>query len=75
MNEVQKQLQLHDLGVEEYLVNKYALWFDFRKIDENSLHRTGRRIENAFEGIIIQIEKKLKSAGSLNAHIYLIMDA
>ena len=42
-NEVQAQLQLYDLSVEEYLVNKYALWLDFRTIDENELHRTGRQ--------------------------------
>ena len=75
VNEVQAQLQLYDLSVGEYLVNKYALWLDFRRIDENSLHRTGRRIENASEGIILQIEKKAESAGALNAYIYLIMDA
>ena len=39
-NEVQAQLQLHDLSVGEYLNNKYALWLDFRMIDENSLHLT-----------------------------------
>ena len=33
-NEVQAQLQLHDLSVGEYLTNKYALWLDFRMIDE-----------------------------------------
>ena len=44
-------------------------------IDKNSLHRMGRRIENASEGIIFQIEKKAESAGALNAYIYLIMDA
>ena len=54
-NEVQKQLQLYDLSVGEYLVNKYALWLDFRIIDENELHRMGRKIENASEGIILQI--------------------
>ena len=74
-NEVQKHLQLHNLSVGEYLVNKYALWIDFRTIDENELHRTGRRIENALEGITLQIEKKAESAGALNAYIYLIMDA
>ena len=31
-NEVQAQLQLYDLSVGEYLVNKYALWLDFRTI-------------------------------------------
>ena len=74
-NEIQKQLQLHDLSVREYLANKYALCLDFRTIDENTLHGTGRRIENASEGITLQIEKKAKSAGNLNAYIYLIMDA
>ena len=74
-NEVHKHLQLHDLSAGEYLADKYALWLDFRKIDENSLHGMGRRIENALEGITLQIEKKAESAGNLNAYIYLIMDA
>ena len=74
-NDVQKQLQLYDLSVGEYLVNKCALWLDFRMIDENFLHGMGRRIENASEGITLQIEKKAESVGALNAYIYLIMDA
>ena len=41
-NEVQKHLQLHDLSVGEYLTDKDALWFDFRTIDENTLHGMGR---------------------------------
>ena len=74
-NEIQVQLQLRDLSVGEYLVNKYALWLDFRMIDENVLHGMGRRTENALEGITLQIEKKSEAAGALNAFIYLIMDA
>ena len=34
-NEVQAQLQLYDVSLGEYLVNKYALWLDFRMIAEN----------------------------------------
>ena len=74
-NEVQAQLQLYDVSLGEYLVNKYALWLDFRMIDENELHGMGRRIEDASEGIILQIEKVTETAGALNAYIYLIMDA
>ena len=74
-NEIQKHLQLYDLSLGEYLVNKYALCLDFRMIDENELHGMGRRKENASEGITLQIEKKEESAGALNAYIYLIMDA
>ena len=57
-NEIQKHLQLYNLSLGEYLVNKYALWLHFRTIDKNKLHGTGRRIENASEGITLQIEKK-----------------
>ena len=74
-NEIQKHLQLYDLSLGEYLVNKYALWLDFRTIDENKLHGTGRCIENASKSITLQIERKAESAGALNAYIYLIMDA
>ena len=68
-------MQLYDLSLGEYLTDRYALWLDFRTIDENKLHGTGRRIENASEGITLQIEKKADSAGALSAYIYLIMDA
>ena len=44
-------------------------------IDENKLHGMGRRIENASEGISLQIEKKAETVGALSAYIYLIMDA
>ena len=74
-NDAQVQLQLYDVCLGEYLVNKYALWLDFRMIDENELHGMVRRIKNASEGITLQIEKKAESAGALNSYIYLIMDA
>ena len=37
-NKVQAHLQLYNLSLGEYLVNKYALWLYFRMIDENELH-------------------------------------
>ena len=74
-SEIQAQLQLHDVSVGEYLVNKNALWLDFRTTDENELHGTGRQIGNTSGGITIQTEKKAESAGDLKAYIYLIMDA
>ena len=74
-NEVHAQLQLYDVSLGEYLDNRYALWLDFRTIDENELHGMGRQIGNTSGGITIQVEKKAESAGALNAYIYLIMDA
>ena len=63
------------MSVGEYLTDKYALWLDFKMTDENSLQGTGRKIENASEGIILEIEKKAETAGSLSAYFCLIMDA
>ena len=58
------------------LTNKYALWLNFRMIDENTLHGTGSRTENTLEGITLQIEKKAETlSAKLKAYIYLIMDA
>ena len=70
VNEVQTQLQLHSVSLGEYLTDRYALWLDFRTIDENVLHGPGRKIENASEGITLQIEKKVEtSVEKLNVYI------
>ena len=43
---VQKDLQLHNINIASYYTDKYALWLDFRTIDDNALHGSGRRLEN-----------------------------
>ena len=56
---IQKDLQLHNVYIASYYTDKYALWLDFRSIDNNRLHGSGRRLENASEGIRLQITKRL----------------
>ena len=48
---VQKDLQLHNVNIASYYTDKYALWLDFRIIDNNRLHGSSRRLENTSEGI------------------------
>ena len=43
---IQKDLQLHNVNIASYYTDKYALWLDFRTIDDNRLHGSGRRLEN-----------------------------
>ena len=57
---IQKDLQLHNVNIASYYTDKYALWLDFRTIDDNRLHGSGRRLENTSEGICLQITKKLE---------------
>ena len=74
-DQVSKDLYLTDVTQADYLTDKYALWLDLRTTDDNLLHGSGRRIENASEGITIQIAKKAETAGNLNIYLYIIQDA
>ena len=39
---IQKDLQLHNVNIASYYTDKYALWLDFRTIDDNKLHGSDR---------------------------------
>ena len=39
---IQKDLQLHNVNIASYYTDKYALWLDFRTIDDNRLQGSGR---------------------------------
>ena len=72
---IQKDLQLHNVDIASYYTDKYALWLDFRTIDDNRLHGSGRRLQNTSEGIRLQITKKSESAGKLSCYLYIFQDA
>ena len=72
---IQKDLQLHNVNIALYYTDKYALWLDFRTIDDNRLHGSGRRLENTSEGIRLQITKKAESPGKLSCYLYIFQDA
>ena len=72
---IQKDLQLHNVDIASYYTDKYALWLDFRTIDGNRLHGSGRRLENTSEGIRLQITKKAESAGKLSCYFSIFQDA
>ena len=46
------------MSLAEYLTTKYCLWLDLRSTDGDQLHGSGRRIENASEGVTIQITNR-----------------
>ena len=50
---VAKEFGLADVSLGE-LTSKFALWLDLRTTDDDRLHGSGRRIENASEGVTIQ---------------------
>ena len=72
---IQKDLQLHSVNIASFYTDKYALWLDFRTIDDNRLHGSGRRLENTSEGIQLQITKESGSVGKLSCYLYIFQDA
>ena len=72
---VAKDLALADISQGEFLTSKYSLWLDLRTTDDDRLHGSGRRIENAIESVTIQITKTAEATGALNIYLYVVMDA
>ena len=72
---VAKDLALADVNLGEFLTSKYSMWLDLRTSDDDSLNGSGRRIENASEGITIQITEKAEATGALNIYLFLVMAA
>ena len=66
---IQRDLQLHNVNMASYYTDKYALWLDFRTIDDNRLQGLGRRLENTSEEICLQITKEAGSAGKLSCYL------
>ena len=72
---IQKDLQLHNVNIASYYTDKYSLWLDFRTIDDNRLHGSGRQLENTSEGIRLQITKESEALGKLSFYLYIFQDA
>ena len=71
---IQKDLQLLKVNIASHYTDKYALWLDFRTIDDNRLHGSGRQLENTGEGIRLQITKESGSASKLSCYLYIFQD-
>ena len=61
--------------ITSYYTDKYALWLDFRTIDDNTLNGSGRRLENTSEGVRLHIKKEAGSASKLSCYLYIFQDA
>ena len=72
---IQKDLQLHNVYIASYYTDKYALWLDFRTIDDNRLHGSGRQLENTSEGICLQITKEAGASAKQSCYLYIFQDA
>jgi hypothetical protein len=80
--QVATELALADVSLKEFLTSKYALWLVLKTTDDNQLHGSGRRVENASKGGYGADFQVAATAGALNVYLYsmfscasIIMDA
>ena len=57
---VAKDLNLSDMRLKDYLVDKYGLFLGLRSNDDNKIHGSGRRVENASEGLPFSSKRRQK---------------
>ena len=72
---VAKNLYFSETNIEKYFTERFSFWLDLRSTDDNTLHGNGRKIENASEGITIQIEKEQEADENFNIYFFIIQDA
>ena len=74
-DKISKELHLHFIRLESFLLNKYALWIDLRTCEDNELHGSGRRIENMAQGVSLELHKEAGPNQDLDVYIYVLSDA
>ena len=63
-----------DMTWEEFLATKFELWIDTRSVTDNTLHGSGRPVNQS--GILLQIEKAPEaSGGDLPCYMFSLKDA
>ena len=74
-DKISKELHLHNVRLDDFLYNKYALWIDMRTCEDNELHGSGRRIENMAQGVSLELHKEAGNNQELDVYIFVLSDA
>ena len=76
MSEEIKKSDYCNLTLEKYYGddNKFGLWLDLRSTEDNTLHGSGKSIQNTKDGIQLAITKSDKT-GPYKMHIFIVSDS
>jgi len=70
-----KDAELPSTDISTYFRSRYALWLDFRSSDDRKLHGSGRRGENASEGLRSCSIRMSRLPADSSARYTFLMDA
>ena len=74
-DQIVKVFNENGVTLQDFLTEKYALCLDIRPSTDSTLHGNGARLENASEGITLEIHRVAGGAVKLNLHIFVFQDA
>jgi len=63
------------VSVGDFYHNKFALWLDFRTIDDPKIHGGGLRLVNTQDGIQLEMTRTATGSGNMNCYIFVVSDA
>ena len=73
MDEAMKKTDLCNMNLEKYYTNNnFGLWIDLRTTEDNTLHGSGRKLNNTKDGIQISVNK---GKVECTMHAFVISDA
>ena len=73
LTEKMKDITVSNVGVEKYYArNNFGLWIDLRTTEDNSLHGSGRKLQNTKDGIQVSFNKDNKE---YSMHVFVVSDA
>lgn len=60
---MQKKMLFGGMDIGGCYTSNFVLWIDFKTTEEFKFHGSGKRVENALEGVTLQIKKTLRERG------------
>ena len=59
----------------DFYNNKFALWIDLRTHPDNNIHGGGLALNNAQDGIKIEMKRKVSGSGIMTCYMFVVADA
>ena len=72
---VKKRFGRNDMKEKNFYNNKFALWIDLRTHPDNNIHGGGLALNNAQDGIKIEIRRIAIGSGIINCYMFVVADA
>ena len=64
-----------EMSIGKFFTTGYCLFLDFRSTPDNVLHGSGKRLQNASDGVTLQIDKKADGTGNIKCYVYVLQHA